>query len=137
MEAVTNYYRERNIIVTDPFSDRLLFAVEIDGHPTLAFDASSVEVAKGICLLSEFREDLGRVTCDGQRIFRQTSVISVRGASACEAATFYAALKDLGPTAEISFVFLSKVDRITLAADEGAQPLPDALVTIRRTHPSF
>jgi hypothetical protein len=89
-----------------------IFTLEIDGRPTMVFDAASIEEAKGICALPEFRADLGELTTHGAPLFHDIAIFEARAATTGEIASFNHAvertLSSDGPT----MAFLIPVDGI-------------------------
>ncbi|WP_398468329.1 hypothetical protein [Tardiphaga sp.] len=87
-----------------------IFTLEIDGRPTLVFDAASIEEANGICALPEFRADLGELKRQGQPLFGDVAVFAARAATALESAAFNHAVMSAGPADGPTMAFLVPVD---------------------------
>jgi hypothetical protein len=65
-----------------------VFTLEVDGRPTLAFEASGTRQAKEICEVSWLLNDLSILTSGGARLRTARSRLSVRPASPDEATVF-------------------------------------------------
>jgi hypothetical protein len=87
-----------------------IFTLEIDGRPTMVFDADSIEEANGICALPEFRSDLGELKRQGQPLFGNVAVFAARVATALEVAAFNHAIAGAGPADGPTMAFLVPVD---------------------------
>lgn len=87
-----------------------VFTLEIDGQPILVFDADSIEEARGICALSEFRADLGELRRQGKPLLDDAAILAARDATASEAAAFDYALTNAGPSDGPTMAFLVPVD---------------------------
>jgi hypothetical protein len=95
---------------------REIFTLDISGRPTLALQAQSIEFARGICAVPDFRLDLSEITSDGVPVCSADSVLEVRRASEEEIAAFKRGA-GLAPAAEeFTFVILIKVDRVKVVA---------------------
>jgi hypothetical protein len=95
---------------------REIFTLDISGRPTLALQAQSIEFARGICALPDFRLDLSEITSDGVPVCSADSVLEVRRATEEEVAAFKRGA-GLAPAAEeLTFVILIKVDRVNVVA---------------------
>ena len=95
---------------------REIFTLDISGRPTLALQAQSIEFARGICAVPDFRLDLSEITSDGVPVCSADSVLEVRRATEEEIAAFKRGA-GLAPAAEeFTFVILIKVDRVKVVA---------------------
>lgn len=94
---------------------RNIFTVDIDGTPTLTFDAPSIDEACGIVALPEFRSDLIELTSEGKKVCRTSSHLNVRIATQPEAATFEAAVARSPANDDSTFVFLIKIENVVLS----------------------
>jgi hypothetical protein len=65
-----------------------VFTLEVDGKPTLAFEASGTKEARQISLESWLLNDLSSLTSSGVRLRTAASKLSVRLASPDEATVF-------------------------------------------------
>jgi len=76
----------------------------------MVFDATSIEEARGICALPEFRADLGELKRQGRPLFGDMAVFAARDATAAETVTFNYALTNAGPSDGPTMAFLVPVD---------------------------
>lgn len=91
-----------------------IFTVEIDGKPTLVFDATSDAEAAGICALPEFRADLTEVTSNGAALCSAASVLTVRRAHAPETVAFREAVAKAEPSDGPTMAFLIPIDGVVV-----------------------
>ena len=84
-----------------------IFALDIDGKPTLVFDAASIEEAGEMCRDDTLRADLSTMTAQGMPICAARSRLDVRLASSTEVSAFEYAVKRAPPS---TMAFLVKVD---------------------------
>jgi hypothetical protein len=76
----------------------------------MVFDADSIEEARGICTLPEFRTDLGELKRHGRPLFGEISVFAARDATATEIVAFKHAMTGAGPSEGPTMAFLVPVD---------------------------
>ena len=88
-----------------------IFALDINGTPTLCFSAADAHEAIGICSLAEFRADLMALSSGGRAICDDGAVLAVRVASDAEMAVFERAAALAGETDGLSFTFLIAIER--------------------------
>lgn len=87
-----------------------VFTLEIDGQPIMAFDASSIDEARGICALPEFHADLATLKRHGKPLLGDGAVFATREASAMEVVSFNHAMAGAGPSEGPTMTFLVPVD---------------------------
>jgi hypothetical protein len=87
-----------------------VFTLEIDGQPTMVFDADSIEEARGICGLPEFRADLSDLKRHGKPLFGEVAVFAARDATDIEVVAFKHAMTGAGPSEGPTMAFLVPVD---------------------------
>lgn len=93
-----------------------IFTLEIDGRPTLAFEATGLAEAREICRDADLRIDLGALTSDGIPICAEDATVVPRSAVQEEIAAFERAVK-LAPTSdEPTMAFLIKIDGVMVVA---------------------
>jgi hypothetical protein len=93
-----------------------VFVLDIEGRPTLAFEAPSVIEASEICADADLRQDLSELTCNGNPVYTPKAELEVRPASEGEVAAFRRAVW-LAPQAEQpTMVFLIEVDGVVVVA---------------------
>ncbi len=76
----------------------------------MVFDANSIEEARGICELPEFRADLGELKRHGKPLFAKVAVFAVRDATAVEMVAFKHAMNGANPSEGLTMAFLVPVD---------------------------
>jgi hypothetical protein len=92
----------------------LIFTLEIDGRPTLIFEASGMAEASEICADPDLRTDLTALTSDGRPICAPEAMLAPRQATAEEIATFERAVSLAPPSQQPTMAFLIKVDGVTV-----------------------
>jgi hypothetical protein len=91
-----------------------IFTLEIDGKPTLVFEAEGITEACEICLDVELRLDLSALTSDGVPIYTVDATLTPRPALQTEVAAFKRAV-ELAPTSdEPTMAFLVKIDGVVV-----------------------
>jgi hypothetical protein len=101
-----------------PRSDRpeppRIFTLEIDGRPTLVFEATGLAEAREICVDPDFRSDLGALTSEGVAIYARGATLTPRPAGQAEIAAFQRALGLAPASDEPTMAFLIKVDGVVV-----------------------
>jgi len=93
-----------------------IFTLEINGRPTLVFEAMGLAEACEICLDADLRSGLRALTSDGIPICAEDANLSPRPATQEEIAAFKHAVK-LAPTSdEPTMAFLIKIDGVMVVA---------------------
>jgi len=93
-----------------------IFTLEINGRPTLVFEAMGRAEACEICLDADLRSDLRALTSDKIPICANDATLSPRPATQEEIAAFKHAIK-LAPTSdEPTMAFLIKIDGVMVIA---------------------
>jgi hypothetical protein len=88
-----------------------IFTLEVDGRPTLAFEASGTKQAKEICRESWLLDDLSSLTSSGERLRTSKSKLSVRLASPDEASIFSLAANTMEDASDdMVLVYLVNLD---------------------------
>jgi hypothetical protein len=93
-----------------------IFTLEIDGRPTLAFEASGLAEANEICADADFRSDLRALTSNGVAICAEGAALTPRAALQDEIAAFQRAVGLAPPSDQPTTVFLIKVDGVMVVA---------------------
>ncbi len=93
-----------------------IFTLEIDGRPTLVFEATGLAEANEICVDTGFRSDLGALTSDGVAICAEGATLAPRPAVQDEIAAYQRAIGLAPPSDEPTTVFLIKVDGVMVVA---------------------
>jgi hypothetical protein len=83
-----------------------IFTLEVDGRPTLAFEASGTKQAKQICQESWLLNDLSILTSGGVRLRTAKSKLSVRLASPDEATIFAFVANKTSPSEDMVLAYL-------------------------------
>jgi hypothetical protein len=76
----------------------------------MVFDAGSIEEARGICALPEFRADIGELKRHGKPLIGDVAVFAARDATATEIVAFNHAVTNAGPSDGPTMAFLVPVD---------------------------
>lgn len=76
----------------------------------MVFDAGSIEEARGICALPEFRADLRDLKRQGRPLFADRAEFAARVATTDETAVFNHAMVAAGPADGPTMAFLVPVD---------------------------
>ena len=100
----------------DPPEPPRIFTLEIDGRPTLVFEATGLAEANEICVDTDFRSDLRALTSDGVAICADGATLTPRLAVQDEIAAFQRAVGLAPPSDEPTTVFLIKVDGVIVVA---------------------
>ena len=87
-----------------------IFALDINGRPTLCFSAADAHEAIGICGLAEFRADLMTLSSGGRAICDEGAVLAVRVANDAEIAVFKKAAAQAAEADGPLFTFLITID---------------------------
>jgi hypothetical protein len=93
-----------------------IFTLEIDGRPTLVFEATELAEATQICLDADLRTDLRALTSDGIPICTETATLNARPAVEEEVVAFERALKLAPASDEPTMAFLVKIDGVIVIA---------------------
>ena len=97
-----------------PGGSLAVFVLDIDGRPTLAFEADDVAEAQEICGASELRADLAALTSDGVPLCAPHSTFSLRQAVREEIATFRHAVARAPASDQPTMTFLVKIDGVVV-----------------------
>jgi hypothetical protein len=92
-----------------PFVERV-FALEVDGKPTLAFEAKNTREARQLCKEPWLRADLSSQKSNGIPLCDSNSTLSVRPASVEEAAVFSQAAASARPSDDLMLAYLVELD---------------------------
>jgi hypothetical protein len=88
----------------------LVFTLEIDGKPTLAFEARQLREAAELCNEQWLRADLNALTSNGAPLCRIGSKLRARMANELERAAYQAATEQAHPEDEILLAYLVELD---------------------------
>ena len=87
-----------------------VFTLEVDGRPTLAFEASRTREAQQLCNESWLRDDLISLKSRGVPLCTANAKLSVRPATAEEATAFGEAAEVARPSGDMVLVYLVELD---------------------------
>lgn len=87
-----------------------VFALEVDGKPTLAFEARNSQQAQELRKESWLRDDLASLKSGGVPLYTAESKLSVRPATAEEAAIFNRASDVAKPSDDMVLAYLVELD---------------------------
>jgi hypothetical protein len=88
---------------------RLIFTVEVDGKPTLAFAGHAREAAE-ICKEAWLRTDLSKLTSNGTPLCVPGSTLRARIADAIEMAVYQEAAKEAKSSEDLLIAYLIELD---------------------------
>jgi hypothetical protein len=91
-----------------------IFTLEIDGRPTLVFEATGITQASEICLDADLRSDLCALTSDGISICTEGATLSPRPARQEEIVAFRHAVEVAPASDEPTMAFLIRIDGVTI-----------------------
>ena len=97
-------------------SQRQIFVLEINGKPTLAFEATDLEDAREISRDTDLRTDLCALTSAGVPICTGVAVLTARPANGEETASFERALHLAPASDEPTMAFLIQVDGVMVVS---------------------
>jgi hypothetical protein len=93
-----------------------MFTLEIDGRPTLVFEARELAEATQIRLDGNLRSDLSALTFDGIPICTESATLNPRAAVQEKVAAFERAVKLAPDSDEPTMAFLVKIDGVIVIA---------------------
>jgi hypothetical protein len=91
-----------------------IFVLDVDGRPTLVFEAADFNHARAICMEDALRADLSTLTADGVPVCSAISNLETRPASSAEITAFEHAIKRAHPSDEPAMVFLINLDGVVM-----------------------
>jgi hypothetical protein len=93
-----------------------IFTLEVNGKPTLVFEAKGIAEACEICLDADLGLDLSALTSDGVPVYREGATLAPRQALQTEMAAFKRAV-ELAPLSDVpTMAFLVKIDGLLFVA---------------------
>jgi hypothetical protein len=88
----------------------LVFALDVDGRPTLTFEASSTRDARRLCNEEWLRTDLSLQTSNGSPLCGSDSKLSIRRPTADELEVFYQSAETATRSEELLLAYLVELD---------------------------
>jgi hypothetical protein len=92
-----------------PFELGLIYTIEVDGKPTVTFEARQLREAAELCHEAWFREKLARKLSNGVPIIRIASKLRARMANETER-VIYQRKATTSPSDDISLVYLVELE---------------------------
>jgi hypothetical protein len=93
-----------------------VFTLEINGKPTLVFEATELAEAREMSLDADLRLDLSALTSDGIPIYTEDATVVSRPAVQAEVAAFKRAVELAPASDEPTMAFLIKIDGVMVVA---------------------
>lgn len=100
-----------------PRPARPVFVLDIEGRPTLAFEARGAVEASEFCADADLRLDLSELTSNGSPLCTAQAELAVRPASEGEVAASQRAVLLAPPAEQPTMVLLVKVDGVIVTLD--------------------
>ena len=97
-------------MMPSPFG--LIFTIEIDGKPTIAFEVRQLREAAELCKEEWLRADLNTLSSNGVPLCRIGSKLRARIANERERATYQEAAQSAQPIDEMLFAYLVELDGV-------------------------
>ena len=89
----------------------LIFAIEIDGKPTIAFEAKNFREASELCKEDWLRTDLGDLKSNGAPLCSPTAKLRVRRADEMEMQIYRASHREVEASDDLVLAYLVELDR--------------------------
>ena len=102
----------------------VVFAMEIDGKPTIAFEAKSYREAWELCKEEWLRSDLIVLTSNGVPLCSAAAKLKVRKATEIEAQIYRDAGRAAKASSDLVLAYLVELDRPRRSDEEAADPGP-------------
>ena len=106
---------------SQPGESSVVFVLDIDGRPTLAFEAGGAVEAQETCGSPELRADLTALTSDGVPLCTPGSTFSVRPAAREEIAAFRHAVARAPASDQPTMTFLIRIDGVVVVTVDPEQ----------------
>src|ERR1700704_3526925 len=88
----------------------LIFTIEVDGRPTVSFEARQLREASELCQEEWFRSDLNALSSNGEPVCKIGAKLKARIANKAERAKYREASPKLEVSDDISMVYLVELD---------------------------
>lgn len=90
----------------------LIFTIEVDGKPTVSFEARQLREASELCTAQWLREDLNALSSNGIPLSGIGSKLRARTANEAERELYRQAVQDAEASDDILFAYLVELDGI-------------------------
>jgi hypothetical protein len=87
-----------------------VFTIEIDGNPTLAFEAKNMTEARGLCKEQWLLEDLGALSSGGSALCGVGAKLAVRRATEGESHVYWEAERSVPASDDLVLAYLVELD---------------------------
>jgi len=91
----------------------VVFAMEIDGKPTVAFEANNFREASELCKEEWFRADLSVLTSNGVPLCNPTAKLKARQANESETQIYRDVEKNAEASDDLVLVYLVELDGVS------------------------
>ena len=98
-----------------PNSLGLIFTIDVDGRPTVSFEARQLREASELCKEEWFRSDLNALTSNGEPVCRIGAKLKARIANEAERVKYREAAQEVGASDGIVMVYLVELDVVARA----------------------
>ena len=89
-----------------------IFTIEIDGNPTIAFEAKNMGEARGLCKEQWLFDDLGALSSGGKAICGVGAKLAVRRATECETQVYREAERSVPASDDLMLAYLVELDGV-------------------------
>lgn len=96
----------------------LIFTIEVDGRPTVIFEARQLREASELCQEEWFRSDLNSFTSNGEPVCRIGAKLKARIANEGEKVKYREAYREVEASDETVMVYLVEIDVVALKTHE-------------------
>lgn len=91
----------------------LIYTIEVDGIPTVAFEARQLREASELCKEEWLRSDLASLNSRGSPLYNSASTLKARIANDAERTTYGEMAKQAGVSDDIILAYLVDIDEVT------------------------
>ncbi|MEH2475606.1 hypothetical protein V1281_003219 [Nitrobacteraceae bacterium AZCC 2161] len=115
---------QSELLLGDELVEPRIFVLEIDGKPTLAFEAKTLHEALELCHEEWLRADLGSLSSNGAPLCCGGAELGARPALPAEIAAFNHAMQRAASSDELTLAFLVELDcaLVEVVVDPGRFP---------------
>jgi hypothetical protein len=90
----------------------LVYTIDVDGRPTVTFQARQLREACELCKEEWFRSDLADITSGGSPLYNQASKLKARIATDNESSVYRQMAQAANNYDEVVFAYLVEIDEI-------------------------